>query len=588
VNRNKFGIAAIGLAVWFSAMAVDSVVFEGRHTLSAALADKDDFESSGDSYDRRPTNVSSQFPASGTLRNQVEFWKLIFTKYGKDQAVFHHRQYPQVVYSVLDFSDLKSQAAGGKLDRLKNDAIEEETSRIRIALNSLADGNSPTNAFERRIEKLFSALPGDKSRLYADAADTEQIRSQTGVRERFREGLIRSGRYLPAMERIFRGEGLPPELTRLPLIESSFDYTAYSSVGAAGIWQFMRSTGKKEMRIDSYIDERRDPILATRAAARYLDHAYDALGAWPLAVTSYNHGVTGVARAVKAVGSTDMNKIIAEYKAESFGFASKNFYAEFVAAVEVEREKKRYFPGIEVEQPWGFVEVRLARQMGISDLSRASGVEKDELLRLNTAFLPPVINGRGKIPAKFLVKLPPRRYGTELASLGEVIRSEQAAQMELAGRKIYGSFELQQSKVQSGKSVSVASKSKQSKAQSVIPSEKSGTVTPVKSSRQSSTNLPAAKSSESPIKEQVAKKTEKAVGKSGAKVAKSGNAAASERTLAKRTGREKGAVRRTYAVKSGDTLSGIAKTSGIKVSKLRQLNPGAGAKLKPGQKIYLE
>ena len=123
MNRNKFGITALGLAVWVSAVAVDSVVFDGNHSIPAARADKDDLESDGESYDHRSTNAQTQFPASGTLRNQVEFWKLIFTKYGKDQAVFHHRQYPQVVYSVLDFSDLSSQTAGVKLERLKNDAI---------------------------------------------------------------------------------------------------------------------------------------------------------------------------------------------------------------------------------------------------------------------------------------------------------------------------------------------------------------------------------------------------------------------------------------------------------------------------------
>ena len=485
----------------------------------------------------------SQFVATGMLRNQVEFWKLIFTKYGKDQAVFHHRQYPHIVYSVLDFSEYNGSYSGAKLEKLKNQSLTDETDRIRDALKSLADGNTPRNAFERRIERLFSSLDGRKSALYRQAAEEDQIRSQTGIRERFREGLIRSGRYLQTMEKIFRSEGLPPELTRVPLIESSFDYTAYSSVGAAGIWQFMRSTGKKQMRIDSYIDERKDPVLSTRAAAHYLQHAYDVLGSWPLAVTSYNHGITGILRGAKAVGSTDINKIIAEHKAESFGFASKNFYAEFLAAVEVEREKSRYFPGIVVEEPWHFVEIRISRPVGVQDLARIAGTDPDEILRLNTALLSPITNGRIKIPPKFLAKVPPRRTsGGELAQIGEIIHSEQAAEMELTGRKIYGALESDRNRI------SVDQR---------VPAEESANDTVKKSY-----------SEKKPAEKRTAEKK-----------------TANSKTAAKKPA---SAPRKSISVSSGDTLSGIAKRTGVKVSKLRQLNPGVEAKIKPGQKIFLE
>src|SRR4029453_7063103 len=98
--------------------------------------------------------------------------------------------------------------------------------------------------------------------------------------------------------RIFRDEGLPVELTRLPLIESCFDVEAYSKVGAAGIWQFMPATGRLYMEVSSSVDERRDPIPPPRAAARYLSRSYERLGNWPLAITSYNHGPNGMARAI--------------------------------------------------------------------------------------------------------------------------------------------------------------------------------------------------------------------------------------------------------------------------------------------------
>src|SRR5205085_11537025 len=118
---------------------------------------------------------------------------------------------------------------------------------------------------ERRIYELFKSDPAPDKFLVA--ADEKHLRSQRGLRERFAEAIRVSRRYLPEMERIFRAEGLPVELTRLPLIESCFNLRAYSKVGAAGIWQFMPATGRLFMRVDNVVVERRDPIASTRAAA---------------------------------------------------------------------------------------------------------------------------------------------------------------------------------------------------------------------------------------------------------------------------------------------------------------------------------
>ena len=154
---------------------------------------------------------------------------------------------------------------------------------------------------------------------------------------------------------------MPGELGRVPFVESSFNYDAYSSVGAAGIWQFMPwSTAKLYMRVGSSIDERRDPIISTRAAAKYLEHAYSVLGAWSLAITSYNHGITRLSlKASKTVRTKDVAKIIKEYDGKAWGFASKNFFAEFLAALEVEKNYKRYFPNLELDRPVYFDEVQL-------------------------------------------------------------------------------------------------------------------------------------------------------------------------------------------------------------------------------------
>ena len=103
------------------------------------------------------------------------------------------------------------------------------------------------------------------------------------------------------IKRLFRAYNLPEELAYLPHVESSFNFKAYSKYGAAGIWQFTRETGKRYLTIDHTRDERLDPILAAHAAAKYLKNSYDALNNWPLALTSYNYGLSGMLRAVERV-----------------------------------------------------------------------------------------------------------------------------------------------------------------------------------------------------------------------------------------------------------------------------------------------
>ncbi|MCB0322694.1 MAG: LysM peptidoglycan-binding domain-containing protein, partial [Bdellovibrionales bacterium] len=339
------------------------------------------------------------------LEDHFDFWILIFTRYGKDQRVFHHREYPGVIYSVLDFTEYERQYSGKKLQRVKENAADRETKRIRDALKHLGGGGGPRNSFERKIVEMFAKVPGRGSAKYREAASPETIRYQRGIKERFKEGIERSGRYLHAIEQIFEAEGLPPELGRLPLVESSFDYEAYSSVGAAGIWQFMRATGRRYMRITSSIDERRDPIIATRAAAKYLKHSYSRLESWPLAVTSYNHGLQGVLNAVNAVGSKELGTIVRKYKGRAFGFASGNFYAEFLAALEVDRNPQKYFPGVRREQAWRFDEVKLGRSIYFRDLARLSNTTHEELARLNLAFQKAVTTNRAQIPAGSVVKV---------------------------------------------------------------------------------------------------------------------------------------------------------------------------------------
>ena len=157
---------------------------------------------------------------------------------------------------------------------------------------------------------------------------------------------MRSGAWREHIAATFTKMGLPRELAALPHVESSFNTYAYSKVGAAGMWQFMRGTGRRFLRIDAAVDERLDPYRSTEAAASFLEQNYIVLGSWPLALTAYNHGPGGMKRAQEQLGTSDIVTIVRKYNSRSFGFASRNFYVAFLAALEIDSDPDKFFGSI--------------------------------------------------------------------------------------------------------------------------------------------------------------------------------------------------------------------------------------------------
>lgn len=407
------------------------------------------------------------------MRGAVDFWIQVFTQYGKHQLVFHHRKDPAIIYSVLDFRELAESETPGKYTKLKEEEVDRETERIQAELLGLAAGGEAKSVWGKRVERLFDRFGArDKRSFYRDAADVENIRTQSGVRELFSAGLKRSGQYLPAIEAIFTERGLPAELGRVPFVESSFNYDAYSSVGAAGIWQFMRGTAKNYMRVGSAIDERRDPIIATRAAAKYLEHAYEVLGAWSLAITSYNHGINGVLKASKAVGSRDISVIIREYDGKSWGFASKNFFAEFLAALEVEKNHKRYFPDLVIDRPVYFDEIQLGTSTEFGRLVAASGLSDDDFEHLNPALRRSFFGKKSLVPSSAFVKVPYGKAASLLASSRGSILTWQFGPS--GGRRVSSGDPMRRMEAESRNST----KKKVSKGTNTIKKSKKSSVSP--------------------------------------------------------------------------------------------------------------
>jgi peptidoglycan lytic transglycosylase D len=275
------------------------------------------------------------FPRPAAIEPNVKFWVDVFTKYSDHDFVIVDRDNVSRIYHVFhlpgDGQPSRSDIAWA------NDYLKIKYGDI---LNRLASGREPANDEEREVAAMFK---GEPPSAYAAAA--QNLRVQEGLREQFHDGLLRSRYYMPSMERIFRSAGLPPELVTLASVESGFHGASRSSAGAVGIWQFTRGTGKHYMRITRYHDDRLNPERETLAAAKLLRSNYETLGDWPLAITAYNYGTGGVARAAGIYGG-DYSEMVQHYQGPHFGFAVKNYYAEFLAALQVHRDEEKYFPGI--------------------------------------------------------------------------------------------------------------------------------------------------------------------------------------------------------------------------------------------------
>lgn len=349
------------------------------------------------------TGNAHLFPTPSVLEPNVEFWKNVYAKYSERDVIIHDSWDLSIVYEVLNLDDLVD---GAKVSsRIEWKKVEQVKKRYKRLLLKLAARKridvERLSGEEKRVASLFGSRVTAKQLRTA----SRRIRGQTGLRERFKKGLERSGMYIDQIRDIFLEAGLPLELSFLPHVESSFNYNAYSKLGAAGLWQFTRSTGRLYMKINYVVDERLDPIRATRAAARLLKDNYDRLGAWPLAITAYNHGPNGMKRAKRKFG-TDMGKIVKHYKSRSFGFASRNFYAEFLAALEIATHHEEYFLEVRYSPPQDFIEFKLPHYVRLKSLLDKLQIDLHEFATYNPALRRPVLESRRRIPKDYVVRIP--------------------------------------------------------------------------------------------------------------------------------------------------------------------------------------
>jgi membrane-bound lytic murein transglycosylase D len=209
---------------------------------------------------------------------------------------------------------------------------------------------------------------------------------------------------------------VPAEIGALPHVESSFNPAAYSRVGAAGLWQFMPGTAKRYMRVDSLVDQRLDPYSATEAAANLMLYNYRLLGSWPLAVTAYNHGPGGLRRAQDELGTSNIEVIVKRYQGATFGFASRNFYVAFLAALEVDRNADKYFGPLTRLPDAQSTVVLLPDYVPIDALAKAFKADLGALRVLNPALRPPIWSRARFVPRGYALRVPGTPQSAEIAA----------------------------------------------------------------------------------------------------------------------------------------------------------------------------
>ena len=294
-----------------------------------------------------------------------------------------------------------------------------------------------------RIEKVKKAasldeLSGIDKELYSvrDEISVDQIRFQLGQKDRMQSAIYLSGRYLSDFERIFREHQLPIELTRLVFVESSFNVLARSKVGASGLWQIMPSTARPFRMMTPAVDKRNHPLEATKLAAKVLKMSYDITDSWPLAIMGYNHGPSGVLRMTQKYKTRDIVDLIDNVRSrKSFGFASRNFYPSFLAALEVERNATKYFPGLKISAKPPIEPIRTPVALKYSQLVNWFDGDHQKAQLSNPHLTSHVRRGHKDIPSNTWLQIPEKDYPKILAFLARKKVSENREKRLIASTK---------------------------------------------------------------------------------------------------------------------------------------------------------
>lgn len=328
------------------------------------------------------------------MATMIDFWINVYSKWDLNIVAFHDNRYLEVIYEL---------SAVQQGDRMTWDTISEQIEQDLVIIEDAILNPRALTQQQERFKRMLLKAGGPEALIGA----SERLRGQRGLKSEFRKGLERSQVYIPYFKKTFKAAGLPEELAYIPHVESSFNRGARSKVGASGMWQFMPATARSFMPMRAnVIDARFDPYHSAQGAAKLMAYNHKLVSYWPLTITAYNAGVGHSIRAKETYGKK-MGVIVFNYSEGAFKFASRNFYAEFVAAMTIAKDPNKYFPGFQYQVVPSDIEgIQLIVPMSLRDLSAETGIPSSVLLELNPSWLRNIASNRADIPSNYDVWLP--------------------------------------------------------------------------------------------------------------------------------------------------------------------------------------
>ena len=302
-----------------------------------------------------PANlIDDQFQITPYFQDAVSFWFKIYSYYDSSFAVIHDREYLNLVYASLNFAELKDTTLRDFIQQgLQEQLASEKLLEIKRALTSLGKKPAKLSELQQNIVQTIKAYPLKIPTTAKAIRDFYQnlaanARPQTGLHDHLRLALTRYFPYQTAIRKFFATFEMPPELLAISFVESSFNPNAQSFVGALGIWQFMPNVAQHFLPMSKDIDGRKNPLLATLGALHLLKENYQIFKRWDLAISAYNSGTKHLLLGKKKIKNLnnrlrakygakakllddDLATILQHYDHPHLGFASKNYYSEFLA-----------------------------------------------------------------------------------------------------------------------------------------------------------------------------------------------------------------------------------------------------------------
>ena len=234
---------------------------------------------------------------------------------------------------------------------------------------------------EELVDEDAEEKPYHIPMILNDSVENHLEYFKTRGRDTFQRWLDRSARYIPVMKDIFKEKNLPEDLVYVAMIESGFNPYAVSWAKAVGPWQFMPATGKLYgLKIDWWIDERKDPIKSTMAAAEHLKDLHNLFGSWPLALASYNAGAGKVQRAVLRTRSDDFWDLRASRYIRK---ETKNYVPKHMAATILAKNPEAYGFSVTSIEPFNFDEVVVDQSTDLRLIARCANCTYEEVKELN-------------------------------------------------------------------------------------------------------------------------------------------------------------------------------------------------------------